>query len=129
MEKLVGIDHVGIATDDMFSTALVVDFAKANADMYADGGYMIDAFNRGATGNGELVELGPLQGQAIEVGRRLEVVAVTTEPVAAPAAPEPVAAPATPRPVSSWQKTSFWSAKQPWGRAFLTFPMALHQWS
>lgn len=55
--KLVGVDHVGIATDDMFSTALVVDFATANADMYADGGYMIDAFNRGSTGNGELSKI------------------------------------------------------------------------
>jgi membrane dipeptidase len=55
--KLIGIDHVGIATDDMFSTALVVDFATANADMYNDGGYMIDAFNRGATGNGELAKI------------------------------------------------------------------------
>ena len=55
--KLVGIDHVGIATDDMFSTALVVDFATKNADMYADGGYMIDAFEKGATGNGELAKI------------------------------------------------------------------------
>ena len=55
--KLIGVDHVGIATDDMFSTELVVDFATANADMYADGGYMIDAFNKGATGNGELAKI------------------------------------------------------------------------
>lgn len=55
--KLVGVDHVGIATDDMFSTELVVDFAKANAAMYDDGGYMIDAFNKGATGNGELAKI------------------------------------------------------------------------
>ncbi len=55
--QLVGVDHVGIATDDMFSTELVVDFAKANASMYDDGGYMIDAFNKGATGNGELAKI------------------------------------------------------------------------
>lgn len=55
--KLIGVDHVGIATDDMFSTELVVDFATANADMYADGGYMINAFNNGATGNGELAKI------------------------------------------------------------------------
>ena len=55
--KLVGVDHVGIATDDMFSTELVVNFAKANAAMYDDGGYMIDAFNKGATGNGELAKI------------------------------------------------------------------------
>ena len=55
--KLVGVDHVGIATDDMFSTELVVAFATANASMYDDGGYMIDAFNKGATGNGELAKI------------------------------------------------------------------------
>lgn len=55
--QLVGVDHVGIATDDMFSTELVVDFATANADLYDDGGYMIDAFNKGATGNGELAKI------------------------------------------------------------------------
>ncbi len=55
--KLVGVDHVGIATDDMFSTELVVQFATANASMYDDGGYMIDAFNKGATGNGELAKI------------------------------------------------------------------------
>lgn len=55
--QLVGVDHVGIATDDMFSTELVVDFATANADLYNDGGYMIDAFNKGATGNGELAKI------------------------------------------------------------------------
>ena len=41
----------------MFSTQLVVDFATKNADMYADGGYMINAFNRGATGSGELAKI------------------------------------------------------------------------
>ncbi|MBO9412396.1 MULTISPECIES: membrane dipeptidase [unclassified Ruegeria] len=55
--QLIGVDHVGIASDDMFSTKLVVDFAKANPTMYDDGGYMIDAFNRGATGNGELAKI------------------------------------------------------------------------
>jgi membrane dipeptidase len=52
--KLVGIDHVGIATDDMFSEELIVTFAKANADSYQDDGYMVDAMNKGATGSGEL---------------------------------------------------------------------------
>lgn len=55
--QLVGVDHVGIASDDMFSTALVVDFATKNAEVYADGGYMIDAFNKGATGSGELAKI------------------------------------------------------------------------
>ena len=55
--KLVGVDHVGIATDDMFSTELVVEFAKKNANLYNDGGYMINAFNKGASGNGELAKI------------------------------------------------------------------------
>lgn len=55
--KLVGVDHVGIATDDMFSTELVVNFAEANADLYNDGGYMLGAFKKGATGNGELAKI------------------------------------------------------------------------
>ena len=46
--KLLGEDHVGLATDDMYDVSLVVDFAKKNATMYNDGGYMIDAFNKGA---------------------------------------------------------------------------------
>ncbi len=52
--KVAGIDHVGIGTDDMMTTAKVVPFAMANADKYADNGYMIDAFKKGATGCGEL---------------------------------------------------------------------------
>ena len=46
--KLLGEDHVGLATDDMYDKSLIVDFAKKNASMYNDGGYMIDAFNKGA---------------------------------------------------------------------------------
>lgn len=52
--KVAGIDHVGIGTDDMMTTAKVVPFAMANADKYADNGYMIHAFEQGATGCGEL---------------------------------------------------------------------------
>ncbi len=55
--KLVGVDHVAIATDDMFDVSLVVDFAKKNASMYADGGYMINAFNKGATGSAPLARI------------------------------------------------------------------------
>ncbi|MEP3297459.1 MAG: membrane dipeptidase [Pseudoruegeria sp.] len=55
--QLLGVDHVGIATDDMFSTELIVNFATKNASMYDDGGYMIDAFNKGATGSGELAKI------------------------------------------------------------------------
>ncbi len=57
--KLVGVDHVGIATDDMFDVSLVVAFAKKNASMYADGGYMINAFNQGATDSGPLARILP----------------------------------------------------------------------
>ncbi|WP_221075648.1 dipeptidase [Agarivorans aestuarii] len=55
--KLVGEDHVAIATDDMFSVELVVAFAKKNASMYADGGYMIDAFNNGADDSAPLARI------------------------------------------------------------------------
>ncbi|MGI9365299.1 MAG: hypothetical protein ACR2O8_08960 [Rhizobiaceae bacterium] len=44
--KLVGVDHVGIATDDMFSEELIIAFAMANADVYNDGGYMNSAFEK-----------------------------------------------------------------------------------
>ena len=54
-----GVEHVGIATDDMFDTSLVVAFAKKNADIYNDGGYMIDAFNRGATDSAPLARILP----------------------------------------------------------------------
>ncbi len=57
--NLVGIDHVGIASDDLFTTEPVVAFAKKNADMYADDGYMMDAFNKGATGCGEFAKILP----------------------------------------------------------------------
>lgn len=55
--KLVGVDHVGIATDDMFSEELIVAFASANADAYNDDGYMNRAFEKGATGTGELSKI------------------------------------------------------------------------
>ena len=55
--KLVGVDHVAIASDDIFDTSLIVDFAKKNAAMYADGGYMIDAFNKGATDSAPLARI------------------------------------------------------------------------
>jgi membrane dipeptidase len=55
--KLVGVDHVGIATDDMFDVSLVVAFAKKNASMYNDDGYMINAFNKGADGSAPLARI------------------------------------------------------------------------
>lgn len=57
--KLVGVDHVGIASDDMFTTKPTMDFVAKNATMYADGGYMVNAFNRGASGCGELSKILP----------------------------------------------------------------------
>jgi len=57
--KLVGVDHVGIASDDMFSVENVVKFAKANASAYDDGGYMTDAFDKGATDCGMLARILP----------------------------------------------------------------------
>ena len=57
--KLVGVDHVGIASDDMFTTKPTMDFVARNASMYADDGYMVNAFNKGATGCGELARILP----------------------------------------------------------------------
>ncbi len=57
--KLLGEDYVGLATDDMFDVSLVVEFAKKNATMYADGGYMIDAFNKGADDAAPLARILP----------------------------------------------------------------------
>ena len=56
---LVGVDHVGIASDDMFSVENVVNFANANAAAYNDDGYMVNAFNRGATDCGMLARILP----------------------------------------------------------------------
>lgn len=52
--QVVGVDHVGIATDDMMKTEKVVAFAKKHAEKYTDNGYMIYAFDQGATGCAEL---------------------------------------------------------------------------
>jgi len=57
--KLVGVDHVGIASDDLFTTEPIVAFATKHSDMYQDDGYMISAFNKGATGCGELAKILP----------------------------------------------------------------------
>lgn len=57
--KLVGIDHLGIATDDMFATKPTMDFVAKNAAMYADDGYMVNAFNKGASGCAELSKILP----------------------------------------------------------------------
>ena len=38
----------------MMTTSKVVAFAKNNAHVYTDNGYMIDAFERGATGCAEM---------------------------------------------------------------------------
>ncbi len=55
--KLLGADHVGIATDDMFTTEPVMNFVKAYPDLYTDDGYMVGAFDKGATGAGELAKI------------------------------------------------------------------------
>lgn len=55
--KLVGVDHVGIASDDMFTTEPTMNFVNANPNLYSDGGYMVKAFNEGAVGCGELARI------------------------------------------------------------------------
>ena len=57
--KLIGVDHVGIASDDMFILSLVVAFAEANPDNYEDHGYMMNAFDKGANGCGEFAKILP----------------------------------------------------------------------
>lgn len=57
--KLVGVDHVGIASDDMFTLKPTMDFVAKNKTMYADDGYMVNAFDKGAAGCGELAKILP----------------------------------------------------------------------
>lgn len=57
--KLLGVDHVGIASDDFFTTKPTMDFVAKNASMYKDDGYMVNAFNKGASGCGELAKILP----------------------------------------------------------------------
>jgi len=57
--KLVGVDHVGIASDDVFTTEPTIAYAEANSAMWADDGYMFNAFDKGATGCGELAKILP----------------------------------------------------------------------
>ncbi len=57
--KLVGADHVGIASDDMFTTAPTMNFVNANPDLYNDDGYMVKAFKLGADGCGEMAKILP----------------------------------------------------------------------
>jgi membrane dipeptidase len=57
--KLVGINHVGIATDDMFTLEILMKFVGANADNYDDDGYMMNAMDKGASGCGELAKILP----------------------------------------------------------------------
>jgi membrane dipeptidase len=55
--QLVGVDHVGIASDDMFTTEPTMTFVDANPNLYNDDGYMVDAFQSGASGCGELAKI------------------------------------------------------------------------
>ena len=57
--KLLGEDHVGVASDDMMKLDLVVKFAKAAPDIYNDDNYMFDAFDKGAVGCGEMAKILP----------------------------------------------------------------------
>ncbi len=57
--KLIGVDHVGIASDDMFILSLVIKFAKENPESYDDEGYMLSAFEKGANGCGEMAKILP----------------------------------------------------------------------
>jgi membrane dipeptidase len=58
-KSVIGVDHISIATDDLFTTKPIVAFAKANPEAYTDGGYMMNAFDKGATGAAELAKFIP----------------------------------------------------------------------
>lgn len=66
--QLVGVDHVGIATDDMFTTKPTMNFVKANPNLYNDGGYMVKAFGEGADGCAELAKI--LSAVTVELWKR-----------------------------------------------------------
>ena len=57
--KLLGVDHVGIATDDMFTLEILDKFVAANAGSYKDEGYMANAMEKGAKGCAELAKILP----------------------------------------------------------------------
>ncbi len=57
--KLIGVDHVGLATDDLHTIEQVVPSATAHPDLFDDDGYMVDAFDRGAAGCAELSKFIP----------------------------------------------------------------------
>ena len=55
--QLVGVDHVGIAIDDMFTTKSTMNFVNANPNLYNDGRCMVKAFKEGADGCGEFAKI------------------------------------------------------------------------
>lgn len=57
--KLLGVDHLGIATDDMFTLEILMKFVGANASNYDDDGYMMKAMDKGASGCAELSKILP----------------------------------------------------------------------
>ncbi|RLA38610.1 MAG: dipeptidase [Gammaproteobacteria bacterium] len=57
--QLVGIDHCGIASDDMFTTSAVEGLARSKPDIYNDNGFMFAAFDKGAAGCGEFAKIIP----------------------------------------------------------------------
>jgi len=59
LAKLIGVDHVGLASDDMFILSLVAKFAEENPESYDDEGYMLSAFAKGANGCGEMAKILP----------------------------------------------------------------------
>ncbi len=57
--KLIGIDHVGIASNDMFKEENSMAFVEDNPDAYDDDDYRVNAFMKGAVGSGELAKILP----------------------------------------------------------------------
>ena len=57
--KLIGIDHVGIASNDKFKEENSMAFVEDNPDAYNDDNYRVNAFMKGAVGSGELAKILP----------------------------------------------------------------------
>lgn len=57
--KLIGVDHVGIASNDMFKEENAMAFVEDNPDAFNDDDYKVTAFMKGAVGSGELAKILP----------------------------------------------------------------------
>lgn len=59
LKNLIGVDAIGIASDDTFMDKYLSAFIEKNKDVYNDDGYMVSAFEKGALGSGEMAKFLP----------------------------------------------------------------------